>query len=126
MSRATLPAAKTELVTLLRTGTTPTVSGVTEVFDYLPPLEGLRGPVSVCVYTDSITSDFWRIGVRVYLTATVDPKKAQDDLDALLPALDAKMTAGFGPSTWEVGFPTLEQPYFNATGIFEVGRQDYY
>lgn len=126
MSRSTLAAAKAELVALLVTAGAPTVTGVTEVYDHLPAVSALRGPVSVCVFTDGIDADFWRLAVRVYMSATIDAKTAQDDLDTLLPAIDVKMTAGFGPSVWELGFPNPDQPYFTATGTFEVGRADYY
>ena len=126
MSRSTLAAAKAELVALLAPGGTPAVSTVTSVFDHLPPVSAMRGPVTVCVFTSGISANFWSLAVGVFLTSDVDHKTAQDDLDVLLPALDALMTAGFGPSTWDITYPTLDQPYFLATGTFEVGRQDYY
>lgn len=126
MSRATLTDAKAELVALLQPGGNPP-TGVNEVFDHLPPVpSGLRGPVSLCIYTDGIAPTAWRIAASVFMTSDVDFQQAQADLDTLLPRLDALMTAGFGPSNWAITFPTLDVPFFLATCTFEVGRQDYF
>lgn len=126
MSRTTLANAKAELVALLVTGGAPAVSGVTQVYGYDPPVKDLAGPVAIAVSTDSVTPTEWRLAVRIYITATVDAKQAQDDLDTLIPAVDAKLTSGFGPSQWTIDLPSEERPFYTATHVLEVGREDYF
>lgn len=123
MSRTTLANAKAELVSL-----TASITGVTERFDHHPTSPtGLRGPVSLAVFTAGMDADYWQLGLRLFVTATIDPKQAQDDLDVLMPLIDvATNNGGFGPSNWTIDFPTEEAPFFAATCIFNVGRQDYY
>lgn len=102
-----------------------TVTGVTETYDHLPPLANLNGPVCLCVYTAGVTADFWLIAVRLFVEQGVDPKLAQDTLDLLMPSVDAK-AGPFGPLAWIVDGASEDSPYWSATCVYEVGREDYY
>ncbi len=126
MSRATLTAAKAELVALLVTGSTPTVSGVLVVYDHLPPFSAIADTPALCVYTDGVDPNFWNIGVAIVVNTSDNAKTAQDTLDTLMPAVDVKTnTGGFGPARWDIGFPTGEDgTHYVARCIYQVGRQD--
>lgn len=123
MSRATLADAKAELYALVEV-----VEGVTATYDHQPTSSaGLAGPIALCVFTAGMDADFWQIGVRLFVTSTIDAKDAQDTLDTLMPAVDeATDNGGFGPSAWQVDYPSEESPFFTATCVYNVGRQDYY
>lgn len=84
-------------------------------------------PFSVTIATAGMTPDDWVFAVRIYAsTERLDAKTAQDQLDLLLPAVDAKVgsNGGFGPSDWEVTFdPDLDA--LVATNILNVGRETF-
>lgn len=136
MSRSTVAAAKAELYALLWTANTATatfsVAGVDaaqiHVYDHEPRGGEMVAPVSVTISTAGFTPDFWVLAVRIYTTTQkYDAKKAQDVLDLLIPAVDAKVgsNGGFGPSDWTIEWDDgLEA--FMATNLLQVGRQDYY
>lgn len=126
MSRATLTAAKAELVALLVTSDTPTITGVGVVYDHLPPRSVLTEPVAVAVFTDSIDENFWNIGVALFVNTTDNAKTAQDTLDTLMPAIDARTnTGGYGPARWQISYPTGDTgTHYIATCVYQVGRQD--
>lgn len=122
MSRTSLTNAKAELY-----GLVDDITGVTVAYDHQPVLSGgINGPVALCVFTAGMDADFWQIGVRLLVSAAVDAKDAQDTLDLLMPRVDvATNTGGYGPAVWQVDYPTEESPFFTATCIYNVGRQDY-
>lgn len=126
MSRATLTAAKAELVALLVTSGTPTITGVAVVFDHLPPFSNVADSPALAVYTDGVDADFWNIGVAIIVNTSDNAKVAQDALDTLMPAVDAATnTGGYGPARWDIGFPTGEDgTHYVARCIYQVGRQD--
>lgn len=130
MSRDTLAASKAELYGLLWTANAPTftVSGISanniHVWDH--ERSDYPHPFSVTVSTAGMDPDFWFLVVRVYAsTAKMDAKTAQDQLDLLVPAVDAKIgsNGGFGPSSWEITYEdSFNPPAFMATCILTVGR----
>lgn len=112
---------KAELVALLGD-----LDGVDAVWDHLPHRQQ-ADKTSVCVYTDGYDPEFWRIAVRVYKHQGSDPKSSQDELDTLLPAVDAATDNGvFGPSRWDIDYPVgTESQWYVATQVYEVGREDF-
>lgn len=83
-------------------------------------------PFSVSISTAGMTADFWIIAVRIYSSAQkLGDKMAQDQLDLLIPAVDAKVgsTGAFGPSAWEVSWEEAFDAMM-AVCLLEVGRQD--
>lgn len=123
MSVDTLVNAKAELYGLLQTGGTPTVSGVTVVYDHEP--KKIDGPVAVTLSTDGMSPTEWRIALRLYISISADQKAGWDSVDSLMPAVDHKINAHFGPSDWTVE-RTEQGDYLVATNILEVGRADYF
>lgn len=131
MSRSTLAAAKAELYALLWTGSAPTFtagsipSTAITVYDH-EPRSGAK-PYSVTISTAGMSAESWLIALRVYAFSVNDPKTAQDELDLLVPAVDAKAgsNGGFDLGPWEL---TWDDPLeaLVATSIIEVGRQDYF
>ena len=121
MARNSLAAAKAELYSLITTGGLP--ANVTAAYDYEPAPGQAQKPVAVTVSTAGMTAVDYLLALRIYVTAEPDAEKAQDDLDLLIMALDARMTSGFGPSNWEVDYDP-ELTAFVATNIFQVGRED--
>lgn len=129
MSRATVAASKAELLGLLWTGTAPTFTVTNidaasiRVLDHEP--RSLTHPFTVTIATAGMTPDDWVLAVRVYaVTAKTDAKTAQDQLDLLLPAVDAKIgsNGGFGPSNWAVDYDDSLDAYV-ALNLLEVGRE---
>lgn len=132
MSRETVAAAKAELYALLWSGGAPTFSATgvdaaaVRVYDHEP--KGFSHPFSVTIATAGFTPDDWVLAVRIYAdTARTDAKVAQDQLDLLIPAVDAKVgsSGGFGPSSWEVDWDA-DLDSLIATSLLNVGRQDYF
>lgn len=99
--------------------------GSANVFAYQPAIAELDNGLGVAVFTAGITPDFWQIGVRVIVTATVVQKDAQDNLDTYTLAVDAALSARYGPSNWTFEFPSEEAPWYAATNVYQVGREDY-
>lgn len=122
-----MAGARAELVARFGTANASTVTGVDRLFDHLPGAGDLTGGVSVCVFLVEIDPESWHFAVRAYMDATGrGMKKAQDDLDVLLPALDAALSAPFGPSNWRLSYPTESELFFSAEAVLAVGREDYY
>lgn len=121
MARTSLAASKTELLSLITTGGLP--SGLTVTYNYEPFPGGAQKPAALTISTAGMTPVDYLLALRIYVTAEPDAEKAQNDLDALIMLVDARMTSGFGPSNWEVVYdPDLVA--FVATNIFQVGRED--
>lgn len=123
MSRATPAGAKAEVYAALVAGASS--FGSPDVFAYQPQIAELNNGKGVAVFTAGITPDFWQIGVRIILTATADQKSPQDDLDTFTIAVDAALSSRYGPSNWVFEFPTEETPWYAATNVLQVGREDY-
>lgn len=131
MSRTTLAATKAELYGLLWSANAPTfsASGVdaasVHVYDHEP--KAMSHPFSVTIATAGMTPTDWVIAVRIYAdTARADAKTAQDQLDLLVPAVDAKIgsNGGFGPSAWEIVWdPDLDA--LVATNLLNIGRDTF-
>lgn len=127
MSRDTLALAKAELVGLLWSSNAPTftVSGIDaaaiHVYDHEP--RSLEYPFPITVATAGMDADFWVLSLRVYANIA-DAKKAQDLLDLLIPAVNAKTAnGGFGPSAWDITWDDKLEVLV-ATNLLNVGRED--
>jgi hypothetical protein len=123
VSRTTVAGAKAEVVSQLTAA--QATFGSADVFAYQCDVRELDNGRGVCVFTAGITPDFWQIGVRIIVTATVSPKDAQDLLDTYTLAVDAALNAHYGPSNWTFAFPTDDAPWSEATNVLQVGREDY-
>jgi hypothetical protein len=121
VARTSLAASKAELHSLITTGGLP--SGLTAAYDHEPLPGHLQKPTALTISTAGMTAVDYLIALRIYVTAEPDAEKAQDDLDALIMAVDGRMTSGFGPSNWDVNYD-VELNAFVATNIFLVGRED--
>jgi hypothetical protein len=122
VSRTSIANAKAELHNLINS---PALTGVTATYSYEPiPGQGVK-PVMVTVATTGMTPTFYLLTVRIYATADVDAKAAQDTIDALIQTIDARIgsTGRFGPSNWDVDL-VPELAAFVATTTLEVGRED--
>lgn len=133
MSRATLADARAEVYGLLWSSSTPTFSvsdvdaAAIHVYDHEP--RELEWPINVTLAFGGSTVDFWVITVRIYAsTVRLDAKTAQDQLDLLMPAVEAKATSnggydaqGWSPLTWDDGLEA-----FVVANDLLVGRQDVY
>lgn len=119
MARDSIAHAKAELYALLNGN----VSGVTTTFPCEPRIADK--PVSVSVFTMGMDPTDYLLGVRIYRQADDDAQAAQDDLDALIMAVDVVLgsTARFGPSNWLVEYdPVID--WWIATSQITVGRED--
>lgn len=125
MARTSLAAAKTELYDLLYSGGAPTVSGVAAVYRYEPHAGGAAKPASLTISTLGMTPDAYLFALRIYVTADIDAKQAQDLMDGLIQAVDAKVASsgGFGPSQWDVTYEA-DLGLFMAVNILRPGRED--
>lgn len=121
MARTSLAASKAELYGLITTGGLPT--NVTAAYNYEPLAGQMQKPVALTISTAGMTAVDYLIALRIYVTAESDAQKAQDDLDATIMAVDARMTSGFGPSNWDVTYDA-ELNAFVALNVFNVGRED--
>jgi hypothetical protein len=122
VSRTSVANAKAELYSLI---TSPALSGVTATYPFEPiPGQGAK-PVMVTVATTGMTPTDYLLTVRIYATAEVDAKSAQDTLDTLVQTIDARIgsTGRYGPSRWEVEF-VPELAAFVASNALEIGRED--
>lgn len=125
MPALTLVSAKADIVSELRAASVVTADSL-DVFDYMPPISALEQGRGIAVFTAGITADFWQIGMRIMVSALASPKDAQDQLDEWMPALSDALSSPYGPEEWEITFPSEEAPYYAATCILQVGREDYY
>jgi hypothetical protein len=121
MARTSLSAAKAELLALITTGGLP--SPLVAAYDHEPLPGHVQKPAALTLSTAGRTPVDNLIALRIYVSAEVDAKKAQEDLDSLIEAVDARMTSGFGPSNWDVVLEP-ELTAFVATCVFDVGRED--
>lgn len=121
MARNSLAASKAELYGLITTGGLP--AGVTSAYDHEPLPGHLQKPVALTISTAGMTAVDYLIALRIYVTAEPDAEKAQEDLDAVILTVDARMTSGFGPSNWDVSYDG-ELNAFVAVNVFNVGRED--
>ena len=127
MSRNSLANAKKELVGLLVDPAGRSyVDGVVATYAYEPRAGDRAKPVAVTVSTGGLDPDFYLFTVRVYVDVDeMDVSAAQDLLDILMPALDARLTSGYGPSDWRVEY-RAELTAFIGTSLLRAGREDYY
>ncbi|MDQ3106419.1 MAG: hypothetical protein M3Q68_01250 [Actinomycetota bacterium] len=123
MARDTLSNAKAEIVAELEAAQAS--FGGAPVFGYQPPVDHLNDGVAVCVFTVGATPTSWRIGVRLLITATVAAADAQALIDDWMPAVVAALSSHYGPEDWVTEFPTEDAPYYAATNVLEVGREDF-
>lgn len=119
MARNSLAASKAELKGLLTAGTN--VGGVTTVYDH-EPLQVAK-PTAVTIFTAGMDPDFYLIAVRIYHTADVDAKDAQDNLDVMIIDVEDRLSSGFGMAPWSVDYRE-DLNAFVATTILPVGRED--
>lgn len=131
MARTSLSAAKAELFALLANVSTGapvaalTAQGVTIVYDHEPAPGQQPRDVAITLATVGQSPLFWQLALRLYVPAQVDAKAAQDTIDTAMPAIDALMTDGFGPSQWTVDWIDDIQA-FVAENRLDVGRDDYF
>lgn len=121
MARTSLAASRAELYALLTTGGLP--AGVTVAYDHEPAPGHVQKPGAVTIFTAGMTPTDYLITLRIYMPTDTDAEKAQEDLDAAVMAVDARMTSGFGPSNWTVEWME-ELSALIASNTFEVGRED--
>lgn len=122
MSRDSLTAAKTELLTALTTG--GNVGSVTGVYGFEPAAGQMARPTAVTISTAGMDSDYYHLAVRVYSAADVDAADAQTTLDTLIFAVEGRMGSGFGPIGWTVDY-SGELNAFVAVATVLVGREDH-
>ena len=130
MSRTTLQNTLTELYGILSSDAvgTPVASlataGCVKVYPHEPGAGGVVRPCSVTIDVASIDSLDWGIAVRVYVSDQ-DPARAQDLKINVPVAVDALMTAGYGPSRWSFDVADLSTGIIHlATCELAVGRED--
>lgn len=122
MARNSLAAAKAELTGLFTSG--GNVGGASGVYAYEPLSGQMAKPTAVTVSTAGMDPDFYQLAVRIYHTADVDVKVAQDTLDGLILAVEGRLTSGFGEAAWVVDYsPDLNA--FVATCVIPIGREDH-
>lgn len=119
---ASLVGAKAEIVSELTAAAA--TFGNSDVFAYQPDVSEFMKGIAVAVFTAGITPEFWLIGVRVLVSGTTSPKAAQDAMDAHMLAIDSALHTAYGPRAWTVEFATQDAPYYSATNILNVGRED--
>jgi hypothetical protein len=123
VARTTAAGAKAEVAAALTAAAA--TFGSADVFAYQPQIAELDNGLGVAVFTAGITPDFWQIGVRVIITATVSQQTSQDALDTYTLAVDAALSSRYGPSNWVFEFPSEDAPWYAATNVLQVGREDY-
>lgn len=123
MSRTSLANTKTELYGLLTSAGIPNITGVTAVYPFEPGAGHAAKPVSITISTAGMSVDFYRIQLRLYVSPQTDVVAAQADLDALILAIESKMSSGYGRSDWSVGYDA-ELDTFVASILLSVGRED--
>lgn len=121
MSRATIGAAKTELLGLVSGSNLP--AGVTKTYGYEPVPGQLAKPTAITVSTAGWDPDFWQIALRIYQSIEVDAEDAQENLDSVMSSVESKLTSGFGMAAWSVDY-IADLNALVATCILPVGRDD--
>jgi hypothetical protein len=124
VARNSLAAARAELFALMSAAGVPTVAGVTAVYDHEPFAGQMANPVAMTVFTAGMDPDFYQLALRIYQTAEVDAQAAQENLDTLILAVEAKLTSGFNRGTWSVTYVD-ELTALVATCTLLVGREDH-
>lgn len=120
MARTSLTTAKAELFALLN----GLVSGVDAYYDHEPASGHRQGGTTLTVATAGLTPTHWLYTIRLYVDGMVDAEKAQEDLDTLVPAIDALVSSGFGPGEWTFEWnPEIEA--WIATNQLGCIRNDY-
>lgn len=123
-----LRAARDTVTELLVTDGGPhadlVAAGVVRVYSYEP---GIIEDPSVAVVSAGMTADDYRLEVRVYRPLTdLDMAAAQNDLDRMLAAVDARLYTDAIVETpnWEIDYvPDPTQLWF-AVGQFQIPRED--
>lgn len=132
MSRTSLKNTKAEFYALLWSANAPTFSATgvdaaaIHVYDHEP--RSLDYPFNITVAFGGNDAHFWVLTVRIYAsTARMDAKTAQDQLDVLMPAVEAAAVAngGYDPQGWSALEWDDQLEAFMVANDFEVGRQDY-
>lgn len=121
MSRATIGAAKTELLGLVSGANLP--AGVTKAYGYEPTPGQLAKPTAITISTAGWDLEFWQIALRIYQSIEVDAEDAQENLDTVMSDVESKLTSGFGMGPWAVDY-VADLNALVATCILPVGRED--
>jgi hypothetical protein len=74
--------------------------------------------------TAGISPDEWQFALRIYCDIGVQPRKAQQDLDAVMLAVEDRVDSHFGPSSWVVGPHPDNGAVLVAEWIVQCGRED--
>lgn len=122
MSRATIGAAKAELLALVSGAALP--AGVTKAYGYEPIPGQMAKPTAITVSTAGWDLEFWQVALRIYQTMEVDAEDAQENLDAVMNDVEGKLTSGFGMAAWTVEY-LVDLNALVATCILPVGREDF-
>lgn len=123
MARDTLTEAKAELVALLEAARA--TFDEAQVHDHQPLLSNLNDGKGVCVFTVRYTRESYFLGVRILISGGWSPADAQARLDEWIPAVEAALTSHYGPIDFTTEFATEDDPYYAATVVLEVGREDF-
>lgn len=97
------------------------------VYDHEP--RSLDYPISVTLAFGGSDALFWTVMVRIYAnTARMDAKTAQDQLDLLMPAVEAKVVTngGYDPAGWSALEWDDGLDAFMVENAVIVGRQDHF
>lgn len=121
MSRATIGAAKAELLGLVSGSNLP--AGVTRAYGYEPVPGHLAKPTAITISTAGWDIEFWQIALRVYQSIEVDAEDAQENLDSVMSDVESKLTSGFGMAAWAVDY-IADLNALVATCVIPVGRED--
>lgn len=123
MARNSIKAAKTELAGLMTAGSN--VGEVTGVYPFEPLGGHMAKPTAITISSvgGGMDPDFYQLVLRIYHAAGADVRQAQDNLDEIILAVEARMSSGFGMSTWSVDYEA-DLEAFVATTFIPVGRED--
>lgn len=122
MSRTTVTAAKAELYGLISGANLP--AGVAAAYDHEPLPGHVAKPVAITISTAGWDGNFWLFALRVYQTAEIDARTAQQNLDVVMADVESKLTSGFGRAAWSVDY-VADLKALVATCILPVGREDW-
>lgn len=117
-----IAAAKAELYGLVSGANLP--AGVTAAYRFEPTTGHMAKPVALTIFTVGMDPDFYLLALRIYQTAEVDAEDAQDNLDLVIQAVEAKLTSGFGRAPWTIEY-SAELVAFIATCVLPAGREDW-